>query len=99
MTQRFWPAGYAIVLSALCFCNASTSHAQTSNRAEKMMDKAREKFDSADTDHDGFLTRDEAKKMPRVAEHFDAIDADHNGKVSMQEIAQYFAAKRKAHTS
>ena len=99
MTYRLSPVHCAFVLSALCLFTVDAIHAQTSDRAEKTMEKAREKFNGADTDHDGFLTRDEAKKMPRVSAHFDDIDADHNGKVSMQEIAQYFAAKRKAHDS
>ncbi len=99
MTQRFLPIACAFVLSSLCLVTVDAVHAQNSDRAEKMMEKAREKFNSADADHDSLLNREEAKKMPRVSEHFDDIDADHNGKVSLQEIAQYFAANRKARGS
>ena len=99
MTQHRSPVRFALALSALCCFIVHAAQAQTSDRAEKTMEKARDKFNGADADHDGFLTRDEAKKMPRVSDHFDDIDADHNGKVSMQEIAQYFAAKRKGRTS
>ncbi len=54
----------------------------------------RDKFTAADLDHDGLLTRDEAKGMPRVLKNFDEIDANHDGKVSLQELAQFMKSKR-----
>jgi Ca2+-binding EF-hand superfamily protein len=47
-----------------------------------------ERFKKADTNNDGFLTKDEAQKggMERVANRFDTIDANKDGKVSMDEI-------------
>ncbi|NRO98975.1 EF-hand domain-containing protein [Paraburkholderia sp. NMBU_R16] len=48
------------------------------------------RFQSADADHDGKLTLDEAKAgMPRVAAHFDEIDKDHAGYVTVDQIEQY----------
>jgi Ca2+-binding EF-hand superfamily protein len=82
------------------FCIAGAAHAQdtgTPVEKPKKIEKLNEKFDAADSNHDGFLTRDEAaKNMPRVAKHFDSIDTDHDGKLSPQEIAQFLAAKRKS---
>jgi Ca2+-binding EF-hand superfamily protein len=91
-----------LALAMLAVAMASTAvlaDAQPStDRAEKVGEKAREKFNAADTDHDGLLSRDEATKgMPRVAKHFDAIDANHDGKISLQEIAQFMNSKRAAH--
>lgn len=45
-----------------------------------------EHFDAADANHDGKLTRDEAKAMPWVGKHFDAIDSNHDGFVTVDEI-------------
>ena len=39
----------------------------------------RQRFEQADSDHDGRLTRAEAQAMPFVAKHFDAIDTNHDG--------------------
>lgn len=62
---------------------------------EKSGAKLREKFEAADIDHDGLLTRDEAAKgLPHAAKHFDEIDTNHDGKLSMQEVAQYLRNKR-----
>jgi Ca2+-binding EF-hand superfamily protein len=44
------------------------------------------RFEAADTNHDGALSRDEAKSMPMVLEHFDEIDANKDGKVTLDEI-------------
>ena len=86
----------AILAIAATTAFATDTPTQT-NRIEKAGAKIREKFDAADADHDGFLSRDEAAKgMPRVMKHFDEIDANHDGKLSMQELAQYLRSKRAA---
>jgi Ca2+-binding EF-hand superfamily protein len=46
-----------------------------------------QRFNQADKDHDGKLTRDEAKAgMPRIAEHFDDIDSEHRGYITLEQI-------------
>jgi Ca2+-binding EF-hand superfamily protein len=85
------------VLIATCVAEIHAQDAATSGEKPKKIEKFTEKFDAADSDHDGFLSRDEAtKSMPRIAKNFDAIDTNHDGKLSPQEIAQFLAAKRKA---
>jgi Ca2+-binding EF-hand superfamily protein len=80
-----------------CFSGAIAQTTPPSTDRTKKIEKFNEKFDAADINHDGFLTRDEAaKSLPHIAKHFDAIDIDHDGKLSRQEIAQFLAAKRKA---
>jgi Ca2+-binding EF-hand superfamily protein len=68
--------------------------AQDANRSE-MAQKAKDRFAAADTNHDGFLSRDEAQKgMPRLADHFDDIDTDHDGQLSTAEILAYVKQRR-----
>ncbi|HEX6833023.1 MAG TPA: EF-hand domain-containing protein [Rudaea sp.] len=62
-------------------------------RSEQM----HQKFKSADTDHDGFLTRAEAQKgMPTVAKYFDQIDTQHAGKVSEEDVAKFLGSRKVA---
>lgn len=62
---------------------------------EAAIEKLRAKFQAADTDRDGFLSRDEAAKgMPRIAVHFDEADADHDGKLSQAEVGACAARLR-----
>jgi Ca2+-binding EF-hand superfamily protein len=44
------------------------------------------RFEAADTNHDGALSREEAKSMPMVLEHFDQLDTNKDGKVTEDEI-------------
>ncbi|WP_284330249.1 EF-hand domain-containing protein [Dyella flagellata] len=54
-----------------------------------------QKFDQANTTHDGKLTLDQAKAgMPRLAEHFDEIDTDHRGYVTLEQVEAYFTSRR-----
>lgn len=88
-------AALVAVIAATTIATATVQAQTTTDRVEKTGAKFREKFDAADVDHDGFLSRDEAaKSLPRVAKHFDLIDTNHDGKVSRQEVADYLIAKR-----
>ncbi|HEY9131848.1 MAG TPA: EF-hand domain-containing protein [Dyella sp.] len=63
----------------------------------RMAQKAQERFTSADTNQDGYLSRDEAQRgMPRLAEHFDEIDTDRDGRLSKAEILAYVQQRRAA---
>ena len=87
MRTNILMAAISIALTTVAFANDSTTQPQ---RVEKTGAKMREKFDAADTDHDGLISRDEAAKgLPHIAKHFDAIDANHDGKLSMQELTQF----------
>lgn len=61
---------------------------------EKAQTEMKARWEKADANHDGMLSREEAKTSPHVAKHFDAIDADKNGQVSEQEIADFMKARR-----
>lgn len=54
-----------------------------------MHDQGSKEFEAADKDHDGTLTKAEAKKLKRVYKNFDAIDVDHDGTVDRDEVHTY----------
>ena len=56
-----------------------------------------QRFDEANTTHDGHLTLEQARsKMPAVARDFAAIDTDHKGYVTVDEIRAHSRAARAA---
>ena len=44
-----------------------------------------QRFNAADTNHDGVLDREEANAMPMLKYYFDKVDANKDGKVTRQE--------------
>jgi hypothetical protein len=56
----------------------------------------RNRFDMANTSHDGRLTMDQAQAAGWrvVANNFGAIDADHKGYVTIQDIHAFMRARR-----
>ena len=85
-----------LLSAALGGCLAARAGERGAHR-EAAAEKLREKFQAADIDHDGFLTRDEAAHgMPRVGAHFDEADTDRDGKLSQAEVGAYVAALRAA---
>jgi Ca2+-binding EF-hand superfamily protein len=87
----------------LCAALASTAvYARSHDPAQRAanMEKLRAKFATADANHDGSLSRDEASSgMPRMAKHFDEADADRDGKLSMTEVTAYIAKARAARSN
>jgi Ca2+-binding EF-hand superfamily protein len=68
--------------------NSPSASSSPSTRQPKYMAKMDEQFQSADTDKDGALTREEAKagNLKRILDHFDRLDANKDGKVTREEI-------------
>jgi EF-hand domain pair/EF hand len=72
---------------------AALVHAQTAPPAKAQAQKAppvaektgKSPFDEIDTNHDGFITRDEF--MAAQKKHFDEFDTNHDGKIDAKEIA------------
>lgn len=50
-------------------------------------------LESADKDHNGRLTREEAKALPNMSAHFDEIDSNHDGELVIKEIADFVRAR------
>ena len=81
----------AVALSTL----ALSACAGSDTRAQKIAEKAKDRFADADTNHDGQLSQDEANQgMPRLATHFAEIDTDNNGQLSTAEIVAYIQQRR-----
>ncbi len=56
-----------------------------------------QRFDEANTTHDGHLTEEQARaRMPSVARDFAMIDTDHKGYVTVDQIKAHARAKRAA---
>ncbi len=64
--------------------------------AERSRESFREHFNEADVNHDGALSREEAKNIPMLAKHFDEVDSNKDGKVTAEEMA---AVMQKMHQS
>lgn len=58
-----------------------------------------QRFDAANTSHDGRLTKDQAvaAKWGYVTSHFSSIDKNHNGYVTVDDIRSYSKARRATH--
>lgn len=59
--------------------------------------KANERFDKADADHDGLITREEATAaLPYIAEHFEQYDKSKDNKLSWEEFIGHDKWKRES---
>ena len=56
----------------------------------------RQRFDAANTSHDGKLTREQAQVggMPGIAHHFEQVDTDKKGYITLQDLRAYAQARR-----
>lgn len=45
-------------------------------------------FDALDTNHDGYVTKDEAKRSADVTARFKELDTDHDGRIAASEFAR-----------
>jgi Ca2+-binding EF-hand superfamily protein len=84
-----------VAASTLIFATVMSSWSACANAQENMMQRLAERFQAADTNHDGHLTRDEAMAgMPRVAQHFDQIDTSRTGSITLQQIVAFANSQR-----
>jgi len=88
-------AGLAIVAAFVCTsagAQQKTEQEPTQWSLKEAKAKIAEHFKAADTNHDGKLTREEAKAgMPRVYEVFDKIDVRKRGYVTERQIGAYWS--------
>ncbi len=76
---------------------ATTAQAQAANpaRLEKARSELQKRFEAADANKDGKLTREEAQaRMPRIYKNYDAIDASGSGAISLADIEAFFVSKK-----
>ena len=48
-----------------------------------------EEFLRLDTDHDGFISREDAKNWPELSRVFDKLDRDHDGRLSHDDFKAF----------
>src|ERR1700687_4166728 len=48
-----------------------------------------EEFMRLDTDHDGFISREDAKNWPELSRVFDKLDRDHDGRLCHDEFKSF----------
>lgn len=97
MTPSFNLRALSIVSLVGFLVLGTAAHAQAPNaaRLEKARTELQKRFEAADTNKDGKLTREEAQaKMPKVYKNFDAIDASHAGTISLADIETFVASKK-----
>ena len=56
-----------------------------------------ERIKAADTNGDGFISKDEAQALPMLAKHFNEIDSDGNGQLSPDELRAFHEKMRAQH--
>jgi hypothetical protein len=93
-----------IAMLVLCIVSAAASAQGTppqgadSARVERAISQLQTRFVSANTTHDGKLTRAQAQAgMPMVAQHFDEIDTQQQGYVTLAQIEDFMRQKMAAH--
>ncbi|HEY5322497.1 MAG TPA: EF-hand domain-containing protein [Caldimonas sp.] len=87
---RFSAVGVLVVASAGAFAQGASEPGRGKEAAAEL----KKRFAAADVNHDGRLTREEAKAgMPGVYDNFDQIDTAKTGSVSMAEIAAFLRAR------
>ncbi|WP_081087870.1 EF-hand domain-containing protein [Burkholderia cepacia] len=93
-----------IAVVVLCIVSAAASAQQVppgaangGARVERALMQLQARFASANTTHDGRLTREQATAgMPMVAQHFDEIDTQHNGYVTLEQLAGFMRQRMAA---
>lgn len=80
----------ACLASGAAFAQTATQPMGASPRVEHALGQLQTRFSSANTTHDGKLTREQATTgMPMVAKHFDEIDTQKNGYVTLPQIEAF----------
>ena len=80
----------AVAVMALVFWYRQRDIPQQDAPSGGLRSKAAQRFEAADADHSGDLTREEmAQRLPRFADRFDAIDVNKDGVVSLRELERF----------
>src|SRR5471032_1437942 len=84
--------------STVTFAQAVAPQGGNPQRMERMMQQLQTRFSTANTTHDGKLTKDQAAAgMPMVARHFDEIDSQKAGYITLPQIEAFVQERAAAH--
>ena len=94
-----------LVLSIAVSLGSTAAMAQTtpqpmasSQRMERAMQQLQARFATANTTHDGKLTKAQAAQgMPMVAQNFDQIDTQNAGYITLPQIEQFMQQRATSH--
>ncbi|WP_028227990.1 EF-hand domain-containing protein [Paraburkholderia ferrariae] len=85
------------IVSAVASAQGMPAQGADGERIEQAMSQLQTRFASANTTHDGRLTRAQAQAgMPMVARHFDEIDTQQQGYVTLAQIEDFMRQKAAA---
>jgi Ca2+-binding EF-hand superfamily protein len=88
---------YSLVLAVLLLPAIAVAASQAnvnSPRAQRMMQMLEQRFNAADTNHDGKISLAEAQAgMPRIAQHFAEIDTAKQGYITLDQIKAFVASR------
>jgi hypothetical protein len=84
--------------STVTFAQAAAPQGDNPQRMERMMQQLQTRFSTANTTHDGKLTREQAAAgMPLVARYFDEIDTQKANYITLPQIAAFMQERAAAH--
>lgn len=92
------PGGATVPAAPIVQAPSATGPTTNARPARHQRMKLQERFDAANTTHDGKLTLDQAKasNMTRIVTNFDKMDATHKGYVTTDDIRTFNRAQRAA---
>lgn len=93
------PATPAAPAEAAPAAAAPAAPSSKSAKATHTRRSFQQRFDAANTTHDGHLTKEQAQAahMTSTVKNWDAIDKDKKGYVTMDDMKAYAASQRAAH--
>lgn len=58
--------------------------------------KTQEQFNKLDTNHDGYISQDEAKAQPDLSENYSQADTNKNGQIDESEFSAFETSEMKS---
>ena len=89
----------ALIIGACFSLSAFAMNHEGKPSPEQRKEMAKQKWQNADTDKDGAVSKKEAEaaKMTGLVEHFDELDTNKDGKVSHEEMRAAHSKYREEH--
>ncbi|MEJ2346400.1 MAG: hypothetical protein P8090_13500 [Gammaproteobacteria bacterium] len=87
MNMKLAIAALACIVSVAAWAGEMTGAASATGTQERMTAQAQ--FGKLDTNHDGYVSKREAKANPALYKEWKRADANHDGKLDQAEFAQF----------
>jgi Ca2+-binding EF-hand superfamily protein len=96
MNKNFAPSTAAVLVAVLALTITGVGWAEGMDKGmddmsggKTMSEKDRNAFSQLDTNKDGKISQEEAKKNPDLAKKFDSADSNHDKEVDVGEFARF----------